>query len=99
MTHKKEFILCHSTNRQNQARLLEIQTIITVREIGKDLVGERLEGSFKKLVTFCFLILVLVSWVCLLCENSSNYLVFITCSLYYVCYFFIFLKKQSDFLF
>lgn len=38
MTPKKGDILCHSTNRQDQATVLEIQIMITLRETGKDVM-------------------------------------------------------------
>lgn len=81
---KKEYILCHSTNRQNQATVLEVQIMINLREKGKDLMGKRVEGSPGKLAIFSFLILLLITWVCPLCENSSNYTVVIIYSLFYM---------------
>lgn len=79
----KEWNFYHSTNRQNQAIVLEVQIKITHREKGEDLTGERLERSSGKLVIFCFLVFVLMTQVCLLCENSSNYVLMI-CLLFYM---------------
>lgn len=91
MTQKSTYY--HFTNRQSQPMVLEVLITLNLREKGKDLTEERLEGSSSKLVMFCFLIFALITKVCLLGDNSLNY-VFTIWSLFYMLYTSI--KKTAD---
>lgn len=68
---KNDSINIKFRNSQNHSMLLRMFRITVIP--GDERTGKRTGGAFWQPVMFCFLIQVLVTWVCALCEIHKLY--------------------------